>query len=63
MKLLTLVIHSFSRSCQADMDDIKRFLARHHPDDLIAGSGLLAKKLETADDLVAMMVPYGCSGV
>ena len=28
------------------MENVKRFLANHHPDNLAAGSGLLAVKLE-----------------
>jgi hypothetical protein len=40
MRLPTLVIASFSNSCQADIVDIKKFLARHASEDLIAGTRL-----------------------
>ena len=33
MKLPMLVVTSFSHSCQADVDDIKKFLTRYNPED------------------------------
>ena len=38
MRLPTLVIASFSSSCQADIVDIEKFLARNASEDLIAGT-------------------------
>ena len=43
MKLPTLVIASFKRSCQSDMDDIAKFLIRYGPEDLVADGGLTEK--------------------
>ena len=40
---------------------IERFLADHRSDTLVAGSGLLANKLEAAHDFVAAMATYGYS--
>ena len=45
MRLPTLVIASFRRSCRSDMDDIEKFLTRYGPEDFVARAGL-AEKLE-----------------
>ena len=57
MKLPILVFAFVSRSCQADMNDIKRFLARYNPDsrDEVVGE----ETREAADDPMAAVVPYG----
>ena len=44
MKLPTLVIASFNRSCQAPINDIENFLARCNPDDLITGTESLGRR-------------------
>ena len=41
MRLPTLVIASFKRSCQSDIDDINKFLALHNHADFVAEAGLV----------------------
>ena len=50
MRLPTLVIASFKRSCQSDIDDINKFLALHNHADFVAEAGLAQRlgRLRTA---------------
>jgi hypothetical protein len=50
MRMPTLVVTSFRRSCQSDIDDINDFLAEHDHADLVAEVGLAQQlgRLQTA---------------
>ncbi len=59
MRLPTLVVASFSSSCQADIVDIKKFLARNASEDLIAGTRQEDRLARLKTDLVGPMVLHG----